>query len=189
MARIFPDRITMISELIPKQQIYGEIGVFKGEFAKSLLSILEPQKLVLFDLFEGRTGSGNADGNYYDEVDLHTEYIRLQCELPNNIVSFQKGNSSTNVKEFPDNYFTMIYIDGDHSYEGCKNDLEVALLKVKAGGWIMGHDYTMNMEKARISYSFGVKQAVDEFCDRYKQTICAFGMDGCVSYAIHVQKN
>jgi hypothetical protein len=186
---IFPDRVSMISELVPKQQTYGEIGVFKGDFAKSLLHILQPEGLVLFDLFEGRMGSGNADGNYYEEVDLAKEYVRMQSELPSMIVSFQKGDSSTNLRQFPDNHFTMIYIDGDHSYQGCKKDLEVAITKVKSGGWIMGHDYKMNMEKAHRSYSFGVKQAVDEFCSSYNQTICARGMDGCVSYAIHVQKN
>jgi hypothetical protein len=40
----------------------------------------------------------------------------------------------------------------------------VALHKVKPGGWIMGHDYEMNMQKARNFYTFGVRQAVDEFC-------------------------
>jgi hypothetical protein len=189
MAQMFTDRVSMIRELVPKNQLYGEIGVFKGDFAKSLLDTLQPQGLILFDLFEGRMGSGNADGNYYQEVDLTEVYANLQTELPSTIVSFQKGDSSTNLQNFPDNYFTMIYIDGDHSYQGCKKDLEVAFSKVKSGGWIMGHDYKMNMEKAHRVYSFGVKQAVDEFCSKYGQTIHALGMDGCVSYAIHLRKN
>jgi cephalosporin hydroxylase len=81
----------------------------------------------------------------------------------------------------------MIYIDADHSYEGCKRDLNISFKKVKSGGYIMGHDYEMNMNKAQKEYSFGVKQAVDEFCISYNQRICAKGFDGCVSYAI--QKN
>jgi predicted O-methyltransferase YrrM len=177
----------MIADLVPCNEIYGEIGVFKGELAKVLLDKLSPRELVLFDLFEGHMGSGNADGNFYNEVNLADEYVRLQTELPASVL-FQKGDSSTNLHGFADNHFTMIYIDGDHSYEGCKKDLEAALHKVKVGGWIMGHDYQMNMEKARTRYHFGVKQAVDEFCVSHGLSIHALGMDGCVSYAIRVQK-
>jgi hypothetical protein len=188
MVVVYSDRVAMIKALVPRCEHYGEIGVFKGEFAKSLLETLNPKHLVLFDLFEGRMGSGNADGNYYEEILLDDEYKRLQTELPSDIVSFQKGDSSTHLKIYPDNHFTMIYIDGDHSYEGCKKDLEAAFSKVKTGGWIMGHDYEMNMEKARTYYSFGVKKAVDEFCASYGQNIAALGLDGCVSYAICVKK-
>ena len=50
----------------------------------------------------------------------------------------------------------------------------------------MGHDYEMNMNKAKTVYSFGVRKAVDEFCNTYKQTIYAKALDGCVSYAIQI---
>ena len=52
----------------------------------------------------------------------------------------------------------------------------------------MGHDYEMNMNKATTIYNFGVKQAVDEFCDNYKQTILSKALDGCVSYCIQINK-
>lgn len=48
----------------------------------------------------------------------------------------------------------------------------------------MGHDYEMNMIKAQNTYTFGVKQAVDEFCIKYNQKITAKGNYGCVSYGI-----
>jgi hypothetical protein len=82
----------------------------------------------------------------------------------------------------------MIYIDGDHSYNGVKKDLMNAYNKIKDHGYIMGHDYEMNMEKARNTYDFGVKKAVDEFCITYKQEIVALALDGCVSFCIHVNK-
>ncbi len=50
----------------------------------------------------------------------------------------------------------------------------------------MGHDYEMNMKKAKQVWEFGVKQAVDEFCAEKGLKISAKGMDGCVSYAIFV---
>ena len=64
-------------------------------------------------------------------------------------------------------------------------DLEAAYSKVKSGGWIMGHDYEMNMSKAHTVYDCsGLKKAVDEFCTKYNLSIQYLGMDGCVSYAI-----
>ena len=52
----------------------------------------------------------------------------------------------------------------------------------------MGHDYEMNMNKAKNSYNFGTKQAVDEFCVNFKQNIISKAMDGCVSFCIHINK-
>jgi hypothetical protein len=52
----------------------------------------------------------------------------------------------------------------------------------------MGHDYEMNMKKAKYAYNFGVKKAVDEFCTTYNQTILSKAYDGCVSYCIHIKK-
>jgi predicted O-methyltransferase YrrM len=92
------------------------------------------------------------------------------------------------LKTFDDNTFDMIYLDGDHEYKGVVKDLEVAYQKIKPNGWLMGHDYEMNMKKAKTSCHFGVKQAVDEFCERYNQRIYAKGMDGCVSFAIQLKK-
>jgi hypothetical protein len=185
----FNTRNEMIAALVPKNETYAEIGVFKGDFAKTLLSTLTPRQLVLFDLFQGSMGSGDVDGNNFQTTNLTQEFARLQRELPADIVTFQKGDSSSLLTaHYPDNHFTMVYIDGDHGYEGCKKDLEAAFKKCKSGGWIMGHDYEMNMAKARTRYVFGVQRAVDEFCTKYGQVIVAKGMDGCVSYAIQVSK-
>ena len=52
-----------------------------------------------------------------------------------------------------------IYIDGDHSYKGVKNDLELYYPKVKKNGLILCDDYR-NFQ--------GVKKAVEEFCKKNK---------------------
>ncbi len=165
-----------------------EIGIFKGEFLDFIVQTCNPGTIDGVDLFEGMTCSGNADGNnviYYDIgksfVELHDKYKNL----PN--VYLHKGDSSTFLKNKEDNYYDIIYLDGDHSYLGVKKDLEAAFMKVKDGGYIMGHDYEMNMKKAQNNYNFGVKTAVDEFCVTYKQQIIAKALDGCVSFCIQVK--
>lgn len=48
----------------------------------------------------------------------------------------------------------IVFIDMEHTYEAVKNDIELWLPKVKAGGYLAGHDYTNDW--------IGVIQAVDE---------------------------
>lgn len=62
----------------------------------------------------------------------------------------------------------MVFIDGDHSYEGCKGDIEAWLPNIKPGGILAVHDY----KKATLTYDEdtcphprpwpGVDRAVDE---------------------------
>ena len=189
MATLFETREQMVELLVRPDSAIAEIGVFKGTFSKFLYEHLQPSKLVLFDLFEGQMCSGNQDGNFVEYTDLAKDFVQIQewAKSKPEIV-FEKGDSSTLLSRYPDQFFEMIYIDGDHSYGGVKRDLEQAVKKVKPGGWIMGHDYEMNMNKAKTVYNFGVKRAVDEFCETYKQTVLAKGNDGCVSYAIQMTK-
>jgi hypothetical protein len=181
MCREFDTRVDMITNLMEPSGVIGEIGVFKCEFSRQLLDILKPKRLVLFDLFEGSMCSGDVDGNNVTWCDMGKMYSEAQ-----NIGEVIKGDSSECLSRFEDRTFDMLYIDGDHSYQGVKKDLEQAFKKVKVGGWIMGHDYEMNMKKAKTSYDFGVKRAVDEFCSEKGQSIYAKGLDGCVSFAIRL---
>ncbi len=183
MYQVFNTREDMIRSLVTKNGVYAELGVSAGNFSKKIYSILNPSQLVLIDLFHGVNGTGDKDGNNFTYVDLSLVYKGL---LQDTRFTVRKGDTSTVLKSYSDKYFDMIYIDADHTYEGCKKDLEVSLHKVKPGGWIMGHDYELNMNKAKTKWDFGVKKAVDEFCHNHGLTVSAKGNDGCVSYAIRV---
>lgn len=93
------------------------------------------------------------------------------------------------MKTYPNDYFDIIYIDGDHSYDGVTNDLKESLRIIKNGGIICGHDYEMNTEKTQNYYEFGVKQAVDEFCVKNNLKITHKAYDGCISFGIDIFKN
>jgi len=60
------------------------------------------------------------------------------------------------VKQFDDKSLDFVYIDGVHDYKHASEDLKHWSTKVKHGGIIAGHDYSM--EKGP-----GVIQAVNEF--------------------------
>jgi spermidine synthase len=188
----FEDRKSMLQhycKTIPNPKIL-EIGIFKGEFLDYLVQNSGASSIDGVDLFEGIGFSGDVDGNNSISYDVGKSYIDLTEKYKNNpAVRLYKSDSSTFLASVADNTYDIIYIDGDHSYEGSKKDLKQSYKKIKNGGYIMGHDYEMNMKKAKTSYDFGVKQAVDKFCEMYNQIILAKAMDGCVSFCIHIQKS
>ena len=56
-------------------------------------------------------------------------------------------------EQFDNGFFDLVYVDGDHTYEGVAKDLAAWFPKVKKGGILCGDD---------IGWP-GVKKAVDEF--------------------------
>jgi len=186
---IFDTRVDMIKQLVSQGSIVAEVGVFRGDFMKQLVSIINPTTFFAIDHFSGTVGSGDQDGNNFIYCNLDKEYLNLVTYFKSNTgIKFAKGYSSNVLSTFPDNYFDMIYIDADHSYAGCKKDLEISFNKIKQDGWIMGHDYDQNFSKSKTKYDFGVKQAVDELCAQRNQVIHAIANDGCISYAIKISK-
>ena len=59
-------------------------------------------------------------------------------------------------KDFQDSQLDFVYIDGDHRYEQCKQDLELWWPKIRPTGMLSGHDFRSNRD-------CGVEQAVLEF--------------------------
>jgi hypothetical protein len=167
-----------------------EIGVFRGEFLDYIVNNCSIYSIDGVDLFQGDSCSGDVDGNNVVHYNLAKSYHELTDKYKNSsIVKLIQSDSSSYLKTINNDYYDIIYIDGDHSYEGVKKDLSASFEKVKNGGYIMGHDYEMNMNKAKNVYEFGVKQAVDEFCRLYNQNITEKAIDGCVSYSIKINKN
>lgn len=183
----FETRQDMIRALVPADGVIVEVGVFESVFSESLLT-LRPRLLYLVDPWveNQKIGSGDVDGNNYKEYnnigELYT-LVKNKFEY-NPTVKIMRQMSHEFLVSLKDDSIDAIYLDGDHSYQSVKNDLELSLPKVKRFGWIMGHDYEMNMKKAKTAYNFGVKRAVDEFCEKYNLRVLAKGLDGCVSYAI-----
>jgi hypothetical protein len=62
--------------------------------------------------------------------------------------------SSNATRHFNNESIDVIFIDANHSYESVKNDIDLWLPKVKPGGVLSGHDYSIAF--------FGVIQAVNE---------------------------
>jgi hypothetical protein len=167
---------TDLLRLLPKNLIMAEIGVFKGEFSEEILKICEPKLLCLVDVFTGRICSGDKDGKNITATDMDVEYDRLFLKYILNYRVILKKQSSINfLSGILIGGIDMIYLDADHSYESVSQELALCREKVRAGGYICGHDYAP---------PWGVKRAVDEFCEREGLNIEYLTEDGCPSYCI-----
>ena len=166
-----------------------EIGVFKGDFLEFLVNDCLHNIVDGVDLFSGVVGSGDHDGNNMSQEDMGIRYEQLKKKYCNNsLINVHKSYSNDYLISCEDCKYDIIYIDADHSYNGVKRDIELSFKKIKNGGFIMGHDYELNMDKCNTRWDFGTKKAVDEFCQKNNQTIICKANDGCVSFCIQVSK-
>ena len=155
-----------------------EIGVFRGEFSKFIFHEILPKELHLVDIFQGVTLSGDKDGNNIIWTDIGLEYENLKNFFSNDKnVFIHKGRSTEILSKFDDEYFDMIYIDGDHGYEGVMVDLQISYKKVKKGKFICGHDYTYTKFP-------DVYNAVNDFVKEKNLMIDSISNDGCPSFLI-----
>lgn len=67
------------------------------------------------------------------------------------------GDSSTEVKKLKDKY-DFIFVDGDHTYDGVKKDLDAVVRVIAKGGVIVCDDY---------NNAQSIRDAAHEFCEKY----------------------
>jgi len=78
----------------------------------------------------------------------HNEFYRTMVNhklltkvTPLSMLSSQAINVWRHMHAKEDRQIDLLFIDGDHSYEGCKFDIVAWRDLVKPGGWIILHDY------------------------------------------------
>lgn len=141
----------------------AEIGVFAGELSQRLLR-REDLSLYLVDSW----ATSAPDSAYALSEDFHAGLTQAQQEryygLAKELTAFAgprakilRKPSVEAAADVPDASLDFVFIDADHTYEGCKADIEAWAPKVKPGGLISGHDF----ENTSFP-KFGVTRAVLE---------------------------
>jgi hypothetical protein len=144
-------------QCLPKNGIIAEIGVEKGNYSSILLHYLNPAKFYLIDCWEQQDPL-----IYGDRKNLATEiqekiYQKIQAHFGSDPrVEILRTYSEKAAEQFKEEFFDLIYIDANHSYEAVKQDIAAWWPKLKKGGILAGHDYL-------IFEPFGVVPAVNEF--------------------------
>lgn len=165
--RLFHSRDRML-EALPKQATIAEIGTQHGKFAEQMMLTTQPQKFHIIDIDLALFQNSLA------------QHSHLKQALEKKLVMLHKGDSSTVISTFPDSYFDWIYIDGDHSYEGVKKDIEKSHAKLKSDGLLVFNDYTYWSPYEMIPY--GIPRAVNEFCLAEGWELILLALDSFLGY-------
>jgi len=140
-----------------------EIGVFVAAMSVKLLKRSD----LLLSMVD--SWSVNHTDAYHATNDFHA---KLSAQKQENYFNRSVGavspfqdrakvirlDSLEAVKLFDDGELDLVFIDADHSYEGCIADIRAWMPKIKKGGYISGHDYENN----EGDFKFGVTRAVNE---------------------------
>lgn len=133
-----------------------EVGVERASFATDLLKN-GIEKIYCVDSWEGdEYVPQKIHDRNYDEA------IRNLSQFDSSMYVILRGRSSKMHKQIPNKSIGLLYLDGNHSYENVREDLENYSPKLVSGGIISAHDY-VNID--------GVRHAINEFSDLHGLTV------------------
>jgi predicted O-methyltransferase YrrM len=158
---------------------YLEIGVFYGA---NILSVANSYAL-------------HSDSKLYcidpwEDYAEYTEYKNQQTTIYNSFINniensgvkhkiiINRGYSNLEIPKFEDEFFDIIYIDGNHECEYVLKDAVLSFTKLKKNGIMIFDDYGW------IDFP-GTQAAVDAFLSDYHEKIIVLGQQ---DYQIFVKK-
>lgn len=124
----------------------AEIGVFVGQNALNIYENLNIETLFLIDSWN--------DYHKYDCLiitgkEKYKETLKKFKNKPN--VKIISKYSAEAVKDFKDESLDFIYIDACHRHDEIKQDIELWYPKIKKGGILAGHDFSIDFVGAIIA--------------------------------------
>ena len=150
---MLPFNRSELLDKLPKNSIGAEIGVDKGDFSELILKKINPSLLYLIDPWSHMLNSEGTQHGHSQNYELVKEKFKNEKVLK--ILKMSSREASSMIS---DGSLDWVYIDGDHSYQGCLYDLKTYSKKIKDNGFICGHDIVVKKKKG-----FGVNEAVDTF--------------------------
>ena len=177
------DRSRLIQQ-VPKNAVWAEIGVYKGDFSQQVLDSCEPAEYYLIDnwrfeihdhnaLAEDTENFANFAGKIHwehfgddpnSDQEKNFQYVTSRfSERPS--VKIIREDSAKGIESLPDAHFDVMYIDANHQYEYVLRDMIHARKKMKPGSIMLMNDFYEGPGGAE--QNLGVMGAVNTFMKRY----------------------
>jgi hypothetical protein len=151
-------------QALPHGGRIAEVGTFKGEFARHILTTCNPAALHLIDL----------DLSLLDPAIMQDPRVQAHQGLSRDVLA-----------GFPDAYFDWVYIDADHSYTGASCDADAAATKVKPGGYLVFNDFA---HVDLVLGAYGVHRAVVDFAIARGWPFAWFAYDPMALYDVALRR-
>jgi Methyltransferase domain len=158
--RIGRERVLAGMCLINGYRYGAELGVSTGKTTNYLCSLMDDMKMIAVDLWaeqpprkiQGAETYAVSKGWKHEE---HYQGLKEHCarHFPGR-VDIRRMDTVQAANTVQDYSLDFVFIDADHTYEGCLADIHAWTPKVKIGGLISGHDYNLKWP--------GVIRAVEE---------------------------
>ena len=147
----FADVYDLIASKLVPGDVVVEVGSYLGRSTAYLSSKINPHALIIavdpWPHFEPIAERVEVREGLYSCFLSNV----LQCGC-RNVLPLR--TTSLVASQIVRNDLAAVFLDGDHSYEAVKADIESWMPKIKPGGILAGHDYGAEHP--------GVKQAADE---------------------------
>ena len=151
-----------IIDRCPDAKTGAELGVFEGTLSYALLKRLPDLQLYMIDRWTpynpeeiARTPNSKMPKrpkSYFDAAYKSAVSVARKYKDRGHII---RRSTLDAVWYVPDG-LDFVFVDADHSYQGCRADILAWKPKIKRGGWILGHDYGSDKRHP------DVRRAVDE---------------------------
>jgi hypothetical protein len=150
--RLLLDRVALLDQL-PPGGVGAELGVDQGDFTELILRHARPRQLHLVDTWATRR---------YNDDKARRVQDRFAAQIAAGQIAVHRKLSLDAAAEFADASLDWVYIDSSHAYGVTAAELRAYAGKIRPGGLMAGHDYSMgNWVKG---FRYGVIEAVHEFC-------------------------
>lgn len=120
----------------------AEIGVWLGETSYFFSQFFPEAHLYLIDPWKPSKQyleNGQGPSHIQQEYDWARQNVHRLFQNNSQVSILQK--TSHDALSLVPNHLDLVFIDGDHSYEAVKHDIQNWKKKVRPGGILAGHDY------------------------------------------------
>ena len=139
----YPALYKAMVERFPAGSLFVELGSWKGMSAAYMaVEIINSGKDIKFDCIDIWSETPYLGEGKQDLVGEALMNKFLENIAPvRHVINPIRKDSSLAAADYEDGSVDFVFIDGDHSYEGCKKDILAWLPKMKPNGVFSGHDY------------------------------------------------
>lgn len=152
-----------LNQLIDLKAPVAEIGVAEGYFSAEILRWGVPYLYMVdnYGTISNQFGDGANPQEWHDRN--MNQALARAAQYSTATVELLRGISWDMAGKVRNGHLGLLYLDGCHTYECVKKDLEAWVPKVKDGGYVAGHDF--------LNKAYGVNQAVHDFCRQHGYTV------------------
>lgn len=136
----------------------AELGLWQGTTIAHLLRTCPGLTMIGVDLWQPQPDNPGPEGYEGWDHRAHEAMTRKRCAPFMDRCRIIKDWTTAAANEVADGSLDFVFIDADHSEQGCRADIAAWAPKLKPTGWIMGHD---------INWP-GVRAAVDDLLPGYE---------------------